>query len=142
MFKIYKITANDTNMVYLGLSKVDLYHRFYTQLNYSKKTGKLKEFFNSKTFSIEQIENNIQNRDEAKLKLEHWKSIYSNNTDIHLITDKCKRMNKVINKRYITCECGSTILSTSVCSHKNNKVHRFYEQNKGLNKFESFCLVF
>ena len=56
--------------------KVDLYHRFYTQLNYSKKTGKLKELFKSKTFSIEQIENNIPNRNEAKHQLEYWKSLF------------------------------------------------------------------
>ena len=55
MFKIYKITANDTNMVYLGLSKVDLYHRFYTQLNYSKKTGKLKALLIVKRFRLNKL---------------------------------------------------------------------------------------
>lgn len=79
MYTIYKIVNNINNKIYIGLTSNSIEQRFHQHINRSnqkeEKHRPLYYAFNKygiENFSIEEIETNIQTKEEANLKEQYW----------------------------------------------------------------------
>lgn len=125
--KVYKITSDQTNRIYIGSTIKSLSKRMWEHKADSKysniSSGEVLQYNDAKIVLIELFP--CKSKDELRTREQFW--IEQNKA---IVVNKIPaRSLKIIKSPRIECQCGQSIIKTSIYNHRNTNFHLKYLQS-------------